>query len=108
MNFPDELTKFSPKPRELTGSDQWNVFLSYRSVNRPWVLNLFDVLREQGHKVFLDQCVLKVGDELTARLEEALKKSQAGILVWSASTQDSDWVRREYQAMERQADAFLT
>jgi hypothetical protein len=101
MNFPDEWAKFTPKPREFTGDDQWNVFLSYRSTNRSWVLNLFDVLREQGHKVFLDQCVLKAGDELTKRLEEALKTSQAGILIWSAATRDSDWVAREYQVMER-------
>jgi len=103
MSFPDEWTKFAPKARELTGDDKWNVFLSYRSVNRRWVLNLYDVLREQGHMVFLDQCVLKAGDELIARLEKALKNSQAGILVWSEASQDSDWVRREYQVMERQA-----
>lgn len=35
-----EWTKFAPEPRELKGSDEWNVFLSYRSVNRTWVLNL--------------------------------------------------------------------
>jgi hypothetical protein len=103
MSFPDEWTKFAPKPRELTEDDQWNIFLSYRSVSRTWVLNLYDVLRELGHKVFLDQCVLKVGDELTTRLEEALRTSQAGILIWSKATRDSDWVRREYQVMERQA-----
>jgi TIR domain-containing protein len=59
MSLPAEWMEFAPKPREFTSGDQWNVFLSYRSVSRPWVLNLYDVLREQGHKVFLDQCVLK-------------------------------------------------
>jgi tetratricopeptide (TPR) repeat protein len=103
MGLPEQWVKFAPKPRELTGGDQWNAFLSYRSVNRSWVLNLYDVLHQQGHKVFLDQCVLKAGDQLITRLEEALKTSQAGILVWSSATQDSEWVRREYQAMEAQA-----
>ena len=103
MSILSEWARFAPKPRELTGDDRWNVFLSYRSVNRSWVLNLYDVLRHQGHKVFLDQCVLKAGDELTRKLEDALQTSQAGILVWSKATRDSDWVLREYQVLERQA-----
>ena len=103
MSLPEQWISFAPKPMELTGVDQWNVFLSYRSVNRAWVLNLYDVLRHQGHRVFLDQCVLKAGDELETRLEDALRTSQAGVLVWSTATRDSDWVRREYQVLERQA-----
>ena len=104
MSLPEQWIKLAPKPRDLIGSDQWNVFLSYRSVNRSWVLNLYDVLRQQGHKVFLDQCVLKVGDELITRLEGALGTSQAGVLVWSTATRDSDWVRREYQVLEKLAN----
>jgi hypothetical protein len=40
MSFPIEWAKFVPKPRPLTGGDKHYVFLSYRSVNRAWVLNL--------------------------------------------------------------------
>jgi hypothetical protein len=36
-------------------------------------------------------------------LEDGLEQSQAGVLVWSSSAGDSDWVRREYQTLERQA-----
>jgi hypothetical protein len=79
------------------------VFLSYRSVNRAWVLNLYDVLKELGHQVFLDQVALKAGDSLIGRLQEALAASQAGILIWSTATGDSEWVAREYQVLERQA-----
>jgi hypothetical protein len=59
----------------LDDGNEWNVFLSYRSVNRPWVLNLYDVLIELGHKVFLDQYVLKPGDKLIKNLEAALNKN---------------------------------
>ena len=45
MSFPIEWAKFVPKPRPLTSGDKYHVFLSYRSVNRAWVLNLYDVLR---------------------------------------------------------------
>ncbi|MGB8507937.1 MAG: TRAFs-binding domain-containing protein [Pyrinomonadaceae bacterium] len=103
MTLREEWLKFAPAPLELTGGDKWNVFLSYRSVNRSWVLNLYDVLRGLGHKVFMDQVALKAGDELTPRLEDALTSSRAGVLVWTSGTGDSDWVRREYGVLERQA-----
>src|ERR1017187_8090917 len=69
----------------------------------PWVLNLYDVLAQQGHKVFIDQCVLKAGDQLTKRLQDALQTSQSAGLVWSSATGDSEWVNREYDVLERQA-----
>ena len=49
--IPAEWLQYAPKPKELTGNEKWNVFLSYRSVNRGWVLNLYDVLTELGFKV---------------------------------------------------------
>ncbi len=65
------------------------MFLSYRSVNRVWVLNLYDVLNEIGFKVFLDQYVLKAGGSLARTLEDGLAFSQAGILIWSTAARDS-------------------
>lgn len=103
MSFLTEWLKFAPKPRELTGTDKWNVFLSYRSVNRTWVLNLYDVLRSLGHTVFLDQCVLKIGDPLMRVLQAGLSASQAGVLIWSDATRDSDWVANEYEALHNLA-----
>jgi tetratricopeptide (TPR) repeat protein len=100
MTLPAEWLANAPSPRPLTGGDKWTVFLSYRSVNRPWVLNLYDVLRQHGHQPFLDQVVLKAGDRLIKGLQAALETSQAGILIWSAATADSDWVQREYETLE--------
>ncbi|PYR61007.1 MAG: hypothetical protein DMF85_03440 [Acidobacteria bacterium] len=100
MPAPAEWLKFAPPPRPLTGSDKYHVFLSYRSVNRPWVLNLYDTLRELGYAVFLDQVRLKPGDRLIKELQAGLQASQSGVLVWSKKTADSDWVQREYETME--------
>src|SRR5262245_46458559 len=104
MAIASEWLRHAPKPRALSGTDRWNVFLSYRSINRAWVINLYDVLRELGHKVFLDQTALKAGDQLIKELQDALKASQAGVLIRSSATQDSDWVQREYQVLERLAE----
>jgi tetratricopeptide (TPR) repeat protein len=103
MSTNQTLLQYAPAPRPLGKDENWNVFLSYRSVDRPWVINLYDVLRSAGHQVFLDQVVLKAGDELVRQLENGLENSQAGVLIWSAKSADSDWVRREYSAMEEMA-----
>lgn len=102
MIHPD-LLKFAPKPVPLINGNIWNVFLSYRSINRTWVLNLYDILIELGHKVFLDQYVIKPGDILIEKLEDALAKSQTGILIWSNEARDSDWVKKEYYTLEKKA-----
>ena len=94
------MVKYAPKPRPLSAEEEWNVFLSYRSVNRTWVLNLYDVLVDLGYKVFIDQCELAAGKDLIMRLSDALKKSQAGILIWSAEAAESDWVYKEYERLE--------
>src|SRR5439155_27368462 len=85
---------------QTAGGKEWNECLSYRSVNRTLVINLYDVLRGHGYRVFLDQCTIVAGDSLIRSLEAALTKSEAGVLVWSTATGDSEWVRREYEAME--------
>lgn len=94
--IPEEWLRFAPRPKELTGEDKWNVFLSYRSVNRGWVLNLYDVLTELGFKVFLDQYVLKSGDTLIEVLQNGLAASQSGVLIWSNAASESEWVKKEY------------
>ena len=97
--IPADWLKYVPKPLPLEDGKMWNVFLSYRSVNRGWVLNLYDVLTELGFEVFLDQYVLKPGDSLAKSLEDGLENSQAGVLIWSNSAKDSEWVRNEYDVM---------
>jgi tetratricopeptide (TPR) repeat protein len=97
--IPTEWLQYAPKPNELKDGQKWNVFLSYRSVNRGWVLNLYDVLTELGFKVFLDQYVLKPGDSLVKILQDGLQQSQAGVLVWSNAAKDSAWVSNEYDVL---------
>lgn len=95
--------RLAPSPRPLQGADQWHVFLSYRSVDRAWTMNLYDVLTQHGYKTYIDQCALPPGSELTARLQEALQTSQSGVLIWSRATSDSAWVTKEYSTLDRMA-----
>lgn len=101
----EQWLAFAPKPDPLRAGKKYHVFISYRSVNRIWAINLFDVLRSCGHEVFLDQSALVMGGSLVGQLQEGLTLSQAGILIWSSATADSKWVEREYSTMERLTDS---
>ena len=92
--------QLSPEPRTLNPPDQWHVFISYRSVDRPWAMNLFDVLTQHGYTAYIDQCALTPGSNLRTRLQEALGKSQSGVLIWSDATRDSEWVTKEWNTLD--------
>jgi TIR domain len=99
----DTWRAYAPPPAPLGPGQKWSVFLSYRSANRPWVINLYDVLRSHGHAVFLDQVTSAAGDRPMPALENALESSQAGVLVWSTAAADSDWVRQAYEVISMRA-----
>lgn len=80
-------------------NDKWDVFLSYRSVNRPWVLRLYDQLRYLGYEVFMDQFVLTTADGLEDQLEQNLRRSATGVLIWSQRSEDSVYCGKELKAL---------
>lgn len=96
----DRFLELAPDPRPLEEGQKFTVFLSYRSVNRKWVISLYDALVRSGHKVFLDQKELVSGGKLRRTLEGAFSASAGGILIWSRAAADSEWVRDEYDAMQ--------
>lgn len=79
--------------------DTWDVFLSYRSVNRPWVLRLYDQLRHLGYEVFMDQFVLSTSGGLNAQLEQHLERSATAVMIWSSRSEESQWCEDEYAAL---------
>lgn len=98
MTSLQQWLEHAPGPPALPAGRKWHVFLSYRSVNRPWVLQLYDVLRGLGYEVFMDQYVLPAGVSLIGALETHLEASASGVLVWSTDAADSDWCREEYES----------
>jgi len=96
----DNWLDLTPKPPPLAPGKLWHVFISYRSVNRPWVLALYDVLNGLGYKTFLDQYVLTAAAPLAISLSEALDASQSAILIWSSKYEDSEWCKQEFATLE--------
>ena len=107
----EEWERLAPRPpRPRPQGYDWDVFLSYRSVDRRWVIQLYDALKLAGFEVFLDQYVLTPSQILVGGLQEGLSKSASGVMVWSTATADSKWCEREYLSMEarrtKNPDAF--
>jgi TIR domain/Tetratricopeptide Repeats-Sensor len=96
----ENWTDLAPAPAPLAQGKNWHVFLSYRSVNRTWVLALYDILNGLEYKVFLDQYVLTAAAALAVSLGEALDASQSAILVWSGKYEDSEWCKEEFGKLE--------
>jgi hypothetical protein len=98
-----------PKPRPRPKGIEWDVFISYRSVNRRWAMALYDTLREAGYEIFLDQYELAAGTELDIELSQHLSKSASAVLVWTDAASESEWVRAEHRkimALKRQRKDF--
>lgn len=96
----ENWTDLAPPPPALAQGKLWHVFLSYRSLNRPWVLTLYDILNGLGYKVFLDQYELTAAASLAISLGEALDASESAILVWSGKYEDSEWCKSEFSKLE--------
>jgi tetratricopeptide (TPR) repeat protein len=95
--------RLAPKPLPPSPARKWDVFLSYRSVNRAWALALYDALREAGFNVFLDQFVLPAGVEIEGFLRDNLRASGSGVVVWSGDAAQSEFVRGELAVMRQLA-----
>lgn len=96
----EQWLTYAPLPKPLESGTKFHVFLSYRSVNRIWVLQLYDILRGLNYQVFLDQYNLAAAAPLALSLGEALNASQAAIMMWSSTFEDSEWCKKEYNTLE--------
>lgn len=97
--------QFAPQPTSLAAGKRFHVFISYRSVNRLWVLQLYDLLRNFGYEIFLDQYVLAAAAPLALSLNEALRDNQAAVMIWSSAFEDSEWCKKEYTTLESMENA---
>jgi hypothetical protein len=90
--------QYAPKPPDR-GENSYDVFISYRSSDRAWAMALYDALKLAGWDPFLDQYDLVPGTNLETSLTESLQASSSGVILWSSRTKDSEWCKRERQAM---------
>ena len=68
MATQEDWLRLAPKPANLPPGVKWHIFLSYRSVERSWVLSLYDTLVRLGYEAFMDQFVLTAASNLLRTL----------------------------------------
>ena len=70
------------------------LFISYARSTATRAHQIADLLREQGHDVWIDDQLL-AHRSFSETIEEQLKACEAVVVIWSAEAARSDWVRSE-------------
>jgi transcriptional regulator with XRE-family HTH domain len=92
---------------------QYDVFICHASEDKEdFVRPLAERLRLQHLQVWYDEFSLSIGDSLTEKIDEGLKKSRFGIVVLSPSFFKKPWAKRELKGltareMAEKADLIL-
>jgi len=77
----------------------YDVFVSYSHSDLDWVTGFAGRLEGEGLRVARDEVFLKPGDSLVHAVEQAIRESANGILVFSPASVASGWVQQEYAAL---------
>lgn len=76
-----------------------SVFISYSSIDSPFVDNLAMELVKNRVHIWLDRWVMQVGDSLLEKIQEGLTESSYLLVVLSKESVKSDWCRKELNSM---------
>lgn len=79
--------------------DSYDVFISHKSDQKPWVRILARNLKKAGFSVFLDEWCIIPGQSIAECLSSGLNNSRKGILVVTPEAMESGWVKDEYFSM---------
>jgi hypothetical protein len=80
-----------------------NVFLSHRSADSDAALRLARDIEARGHRVWIDQWKVDLGDSITGKMNEGLTGTTVLVLCLSDAGVLSPWMSREWlSALARQ------
>src|SRR5437588_4598087 len=82
-------------PARMGDQFSFDVFLSHSSSDKAVVRDVAERLRKDGLRVWLDDWVLRPGDNIPAKIEDGLERSRVLVLCMSAQAFGSDWAQLE-------------
>jgi hypothetical protein len=82
---------------------QFHFFVSYAGEDRPMVKELVKSLTSQDQTVWWDKGQIKLGDRLTAKIEEGLRLSRYGLVIVSPHFVAKRWPEAEIRAFAHRA-----
>ena len=74
---------------------EYDVFLSHNSADKPRVRKLAERLKGAGLRVWLDEWVIKPGDDIYLAIERGLESARVQVLCLSPAALGSEWVALE-------------
>lgn len=77
----------------MSGTFEYDVFLSHNQADKPRVRRLAERLRAAGLRVWFDERVTQMGDDIYLAMERRLKASCTIVLCLSLAVLGADWVR---------------
>ena len=77
----------------------YDVFVSYSHSDLHWVTEFAAQLEGAGLRVARDEVFIRPGDVLVHAIEQAIRDSANGVLVFSRASVASGWVQQEYAAL---------
>jgi hypothetical protein len=80
---------------KLNTTHKATVFVSYSHADSSFVDRLVEDLKKGNINVWIDKWMIRVGDSITGRVNEEISSSDFLIIVLSASSVNSKWVREE-------------
>jgi tetratricopeptide (TPR) repeat protein len=81
--------------RPAVGGDMAKLFLSYSRKEARKAQYLTEWLEREGHEVWRDEDDISGGASFSSEIEKALEESDAVLVLWSAASVQSAWVRDE-------------
>jgi hypothetical protein len=79
----------------MADSFTYDVFLSHNSADKPQVRQLAERLKEAGLRVWLDEWIIKPGDDIYLAVERGLEAARVQVLCLSPAALGSEWVKLE-------------
>jgi hypothetical protein len=87
-------------------SKKWDLFISYASEDKTDVARpLADALTRAGVRVWLDEHELKIGDSLSAKIDEGLSASRYGVVILSPAFLAKHWPKKELSGLRAKEEA---
>lgn len=88
-------------------SSQPRIFISHSHDDRHTAVQLQQVLEEHGAQTFLDQDRIDTLDNLPDRVREGISWCEFLLLIWSAGSAASAWVRREWETAQKRGKTII-
>lgn len=79
-----------------------HIFISYSRKDSPCAYRIARILEGQGFKIWIDKDDIPPGAPFPMKIFEAIRNASAMIILWSANSQSSDYVKHELEEAQNQ------